>query len=250
MDAKAAEQGRCGMPRRPEPCRSNPSADRDQRLPLGAALRRRAGPRPARPLGARGDRPPYRVRLLDPERPADICSSSRSTRCRCYQRRQGHLFETGAIVQYIGEQDERLLPRDRRAAPGHPVDLCGAQQRRAGDPQPAAHRPFLRGEEWAEAAPAGRRGVRQAEAQARVRLARRQGLAGGRPLHHRRPDDGHRAAHPAPYRPGRALPQPRGLCEARRSAAGIPAALADQLAVFKENEPAAAPRTDEEGEQK
>ena len=47
------------------------------------------------------------------------------------------IFETGAIVQYLGEKSERCCPR----AAGQVSDAiqwtyAGAQQRRAGDPEP------------------------------------------------------------------------------------------------------------------
>src|SRR6266542_219288 len=48
-------------------------------------------------------------------------------------------------------------------------------------------------------------------------------MARGRPLHHRRPADGHRPTQPQTHRHGRRIPQPRRLCEARRGAAGVPA---------------------------
>src|SRR5687768_4317045 len=73
-----------------------------------------------------------------------------------------------------------------------------------------------------QAPPARRRGVRPAQAQARVRLAGRQGVARG-PLHNRRPDHGHRAAQPAPHRPGGTIPQSRRLPGARRGPSRIQA---------------------------
>src|SRR5207302_4662649 len=74
-----------------------------------------------------------------------------------------------------------------------------------------------------EAPPAGRRGFRQAEAETPVGLAGRQAMAGRRPLHHRRPGDGYRAALSQAHRPRRRLRQSRRLCEARRSASRVPA---------------------------
>ena len=55
----------------------------------------------------------YRVRLLGQQRPRRISArSSRSTRCRASATATVQIFESGAIVQYIGEKSEALLPRD------------------------------------------------------------------------------------------------------------------------------------------
>src|SRR5688572_23450876 len=73
-----------------------------------------------------------------------------------------------------------------------------------------------------EAAPFGRCGFRQTEIEARVGLARRQGMARG-PVHHRRPADDHGAPQLAPHRAGLGIPQSRRTGEARRGAPCIPA---------------------------
>ena len=56
----------------------------------------------------------YRARLLDvgSERPADYYREQPFGQVPCYREGDLRLFETGAIVQHIGEKDERLLPRD------------------------------------------------------------------------------------------------------------------------------------------
>jgi glutathione S-transferase len=64
---------------------------------------------------------PYRERLLGLERPADYLKEQPFDQVPTYREGDVHMFETGAIVQYIGEKDERLLPRD-------PVDRARAIQ--------------------------------------------------------------------------------------------------------------------------
>jgi glutathione S-transferase len=54
----------------------------------------------------------YRVRLLDQERPADYLLDQPFDQVPCFKDGKVSIFETGAIVQYIGEQSETLLPRD------------------------------------------------------------------------------------------------------------------------------------------
>jgi glutathione S-transferase len=55
---------------------------------------------------------PYRVRLLGFERPKDYLKEQPFDQVPTYREGALHMFETGAIVQHIGEKDERLLPRD------------------------------------------------------------------------------------------------------------------------------------------
>jgi glutathione S-transferase len=57
----------------------------------------------------------YRVRLLDSqsERQAEYYREQPFGQVPCYRESELRLFETGAIVQHIGEKDERLLPRDQ-----------------------------------------------------------------------------------------------------------------------------------------
>ena len=54
----------------------------------------------------------YRVRLLDQERPPEYLLEQPFDQVPCFTDGQVKIFETGAIVQYIGEQSEVLLPRD------------------------------------------------------------------------------------------------------------------------------------------
>jgi glutathione S-transferase len=54
----------------------------------------------------------YRVRLLDQERPPEYIKEQPFDQVPCFRDGQVQIFETGAIVQYIGENEERLLPRD------------------------------------------------------------------------------------------------------------------------------------------
>ncbi len=54
----------------------------------------------------------YRVRLLDQQRPDDYLLEQPFDQVPCFKDGKVAIFETGAIVQYIGEQSEVLLPRD------------------------------------------------------------------------------------------------------------------------------------------
>lgn len=54
----------------------------------------------------------YRVRLLDQQRPADYLLEQPFDQVPCFKDDEVAIFETGAIVQSIGEQSEVLLPRD------------------------------------------------------------------------------------------------------------------------------------------
>ena len=54
----------------------------------------------------------YRVRLLGQEKPPEYVREQPFEQVPTYRDGTVHIFETGAIVQYIGEKDERLLPRD------------------------------------------------------------------------------------------------------------------------------------------
>ena len=87
----------------------------------------------------------YRVRLLGQDRPPEYLQEQPFDQVPCFKDGEVQIFESGAIVQYIGEQTEVLLPRDNAGTISRDsVDLCGAQQRRAGDSQPPAHRHLLR----------------------------------------------------------------------------------------------------------
>jgi glutathione S-transferase len=54
----------------------------------------------------------YRVRLLGQQRPADYLLEQPFDQVPCFSDGEVRIFETGAIVQYIGERSETLLPRD------------------------------------------------------------------------------------------------------------------------------------------
>ena len=54
----------------------------------------------------------YRVRLLDQQRPIEYLQDQPFDQVPCFTDGQVRIFETGAIVQYLGEQSETLLPRD------------------------------------------------------------------------------------------------------------------------------------------
>ena len=54
----------------------------------------------------------YRVRLLGGPRPADYLKEQPFDQVPAYREGDLQLFESGAIVQHLGEKDERLLPRD------------------------------------------------------------------------------------------------------------------------------------------
>ena len=55
----------------------------------------------------------YRVRLLGQERPSEYLKEQPFDQVPCFSDGEVKIFETGAIVQYIGEQSEALLPRDK-----------------------------------------------------------------------------------------------------------------------------------------
>jgi glutathione S-transferase len=54
----------------------------------------------------------YRVRLLGQERPIEYLKQQPFDQVPCFSDGTVQIFETGAIVQYIGEQSETLLPRE------------------------------------------------------------------------------------------------------------------------------------------
>src|SRR5947199_2055328 len=54
----------------------------------------------------------YRVRPLGQERPAEYLKEQPFDQAPCFSDGKIKIFESGAIVQYIGEQSEALLPRD------------------------------------------------------------------------------------------------------------------------------------------
>lgn len=54
----------------------------------------------------------YRVRLLGAPRPAEYLKEQPFDQVPCFNDGRVRIFESGAIIQYIGEQSETLLPRD------------------------------------------------------------------------------------------------------------------------------------------
>jgi glutathione S-transferase len=54
----------------------------------------------------------YRVRLLGQQRPPDYVKEQPFEQIPCFSDGEVKIFESGAIVQYIGEKNEALLPRD------------------------------------------------------------------------------------------------------------------------------------------
>jgi glutathione S-transferase len=54
----------------------------------------------------------YRVRLVGQQRPADYLKEQPFDQVPCFSDGTVQIFESGAIVQYIGEKSEALLPRD------------------------------------------------------------------------------------------------------------------------------------------
>jgi glutathione S-transferase len=56
----------------------------------------------------------YRVRLLDQERPLEYLREQPFDQVPCFSDGEVRIFETGAIVQYLGEKSEILLPSDRQ----------------------------------------------------------------------------------------------------------------------------------------
>lgn len=57
----------------------------------------------------------YRVRLLGGERPPEYLKEQPFDQVPVLSEGDVQIFESGAIVQYIGEKSERLLPRDQRS---------------------------------------------------------------------------------------------------------------------------------------
>jgi len=56
----------------------------------------------------------YRVRLIGGERPAGYADDQPFNQVPCYRDEAVRIFESGAILQHIGERCETLLPRDEQ----------------------------------------------------------------------------------------------------------------------------------------
>jgi hypothetical protein len=121
-------------------------------------------------------------------------------------------YLAGRRVRDVRERGDRAAHRRPLAGPGavgsrgaaadaHLADR-GAQLGRAGPPEPDPIDLFHADEAWAKARRPGAEAFAIASGWRPGRLAGRPRLSFGRPLHRRRPDDDHRAAHPAPDRPG------------------------------------------------
>jgi glutathione S-transferase len=54
----------------------------------------------------------YRVRLVGQQRPPEYLLEQPFDQVPCFRDGTVSIFETGAILQYVGEQSEALLPRD------------------------------------------------------------------------------------------------------------------------------------------
>jgi glutathione S-transferase len=54
----------------------------------------------------------YRVRLLGAPRPPEYLKEQPFDQVPCFNDGKVRIFESGAIIQYVGEQSEVLLPRD------------------------------------------------------------------------------------------------------------------------------------------
>ena len=114
----------------------------------------------------------------------------------------GHaLFESGAIVLYVGERSETLLPKEPQARARATQWLIAALN--SIEPfvmDVGPHRHLLRGSAVGQAAAPGRSGVRRGGASGPLQSARRQALSRRRPLHGGRPDDDHGAQNPQAHR--------------------------------------------------
>ena len=134
------------------------------------------------------------------------------------------LFESGAIVLYIGERSEALLPKDVGARARATQWLIAA----LNSIEPFVMNVvlidlFYANEEWAKLRRPGGCGVR-AEAPLRpLQVARRQALSRWRPLHGRRSDDDDGAAYPQAHRHRHERQSPRSLYRTLHSATGFQA---------------------------
>ena len=175
----------------------------------------------------------YRVRLLGQDRPPEYLREQPFDQVPCLNDGDVRIFESGAIVQYIGEKSRTLLPNETR-------DRYRAIQwtyAALNSVEPAILNLllidiFYKGEEWAKLRRPG------AEDFAKLKLKRVSEWLGDKrvargPLHDRRPGVGHSAALPSAHRSRRRFPQPRRLSEAGRSPPAFQRALADQLATLR-----------------
>ena len=166
----------------------------------------------------------YRVRLLGQERPPEYLREQPFDQVPCFNDGEVRIFESGAIVQYIGEKSDALLPRDTQGS-YRAIQWTYAA---LNSVEPAILNLllidiFYADEEWAKLRRPG------AEISRELKLKRVSDWLGDK-----RVARGDRFTIgdllmvtvlrflPA-HRAGRRVPQPRRLSEARRSAAGVPA---------------------------
>jgi glutathione S-transferase len=68
----------------------------------------------------------YRVRLIGAERPEGYRNDQPFEQVPCFRDEAVRIFESGAILQYIGEKSERLLPTDPQQRFGAIQWVCAA----------------------------------------------------------------------------------------------------------------------------
>src|SRR6185503_3346846 len=164
----------------------------------------------------------YRVRLVGGERPPEYVKDQPFNQVPCLRDETVQIFESGAILQYIGEKSEALLPRD----PGGKYRAIQWTYAAVSSIEPfvqlrALLNVVLADQAWAEPAkPTFDHFARLRLRQLSDRLGDR-ALARGRPFHHRRPDDGHGLENRRSQRPARRLPRARRLREARAGTPGL-----------------------------
>ena len=183
----------------------------------------------------------YRVRLIGGEQARTAISKDQPfNQVPCLRDDKVQIFESGAILQYIGEKSEALLPRDaqgRYAAIQWTYAAVNSVE------------PFVQHRVLLDVV-CGRPGVGGAEQADGRRISPGCGcsscpidsadkpVARGRALHHRRPDNGHRpeaGRHEADCSPTSPI-SPRYVKRGEARPA-FQQALSDQLAAFREHEP-------------
>ena len=93
----------------------------------------------------------YRVRLLGQPRPTEYLREQPFDQVPCFNDGKVRIFESGAIVQYIGEKSEKLLPTDKQGRFRAIQWTCAA----LNSVEPAILNlllidVFYKGEEWAK----------------------------------------------------------------------------------------------------
>jgi glutathione S-transferase len=136
------------------------------------------------------------------------------------------LFESGAIVLYIGERSEALLPKDVGARTRATQWLIAALS--SIEPfvaNVALIDLFYANEEWAKLRRPGAVEFVQKAPGGPIQVARRQALSRWRPLHGRRPDDDDGAAYSQAHRHRHEQQAPRSLYRTLHGAAGLQACV-------------------------